>query len=151
MYVFIKRRQRAMNCTERRKKCEDGAERGLKMLALKTGVICHKPRTSVSHQKLKEARGRFSSTAFRRSVAQVTTWFWPSVIDFRLQAFLMGQTVKNPPAMWETWIQTLCWEDPLENTMATHSSILAWKISRDRGAWQATVHGVAKSWIQLSD
>ena len=36
--------------------------------------------------------------------------------------------VKNLPAMWETWAQTLGWEDPLENGMATHSSILAWRI-----------------------
>ena len=39
----------------------------------------------------------------------------------------------------------LDWEDPLEEGMATHSSILAWRIAMDRGAWQATVHGVAKS------
>jgi len=38
------------------------------------------------------------------------------------------------------------WEDPLEEGMATHSSILAWRISMDRGAWWATVHGVAESW-----
>ena len=36
--------------------------------------------------------------------------------------------VKNPPAMWETWVQSLAWEDPLEKGMATHSSILAWRI-----------------------
>ena len=36
--------------------------------------------------------------------------------------------VKNPPAMWETWVRSLGWEDPLENGMATHSSILAWRI-----------------------
>ena len=40
----------------------------------------------------------------------------------------MAQTVKNPPAMWETWVQFLSWEDPLEEGMATHSSILAWRI-----------------------
>ena len=39
----------------------------------------------------------------------------------------MGQTVKNPPAMWETWVQSLGLEDPLEEGMATHSSILAWR------------------------
>ena len=39
----------------------------------------------------------------------------------------------------------LGWEDPLENEMATHSSILAWRIPMDRGAWQATVHGVSES------
>ena len=57
----------------------------------------------------------------------------------------MAQTVKNPPTMWETWVRSLDWEDPLEESMATHSSILAWKIPMDRGAWQATVHVVAKS------
>ena len=41
------------------------------------------------------------------------------------------------------------WEDPLEESMVTHSSILAGKNPMDRGAWQATVHGVAKSWTQL--
>ena len=40
----------------------------------------------------------------------------------------MAQTVKNPPAMQESWVQSLGWEDPLENKMATHSSILAWRI-----------------------
>ena len=43
-------------------------------------------------------------------------------------------------------IQSLGWEDPLEEGMTTHSSILPWKIPMDRGAWQATVHRVAKSW-----
>jgi len=58
---------------------------------------------------------------------------------------------KNVPAMWETWIRSLGWEDPLEEGMATHSSILAWRIPMDRGAWQATVHEVSKSWTRLSD
>ena len=53
--------------------------------------------------------------------------------------------VKNPPAMWETWVQSLDWEDPLEEGMATHSSILAWRIPMDR------VHRVAKSQTQLSN
>ena len=43
------------------------------------------------------------------------------------------------------------WEDPPEEGMATHSSILAWRIPMDRGAWQATVQGITKSWTQLSD
>ena len=47
--------------------------------------------------------------------------------------------------MRETWVQSLGWEDPLGEEMATHSSILAWKISMDRGAWQAKVHEVTKS------
>ena len=53
--------------------------------------------------------------------------------------------VKNPPAVQETWIRSLVWEDPLEEGMATHSSILAWRIPVDRGAWQATVHRIAES------
>ena len=40
----------------------------------------------------------------------------------------MAQTVKNLPAMQETWVRNLGWEDPLEKEMATHSSILAWRI-----------------------
>ena len=42
--------------------------------------------------------------------------------------------VKNLPAMWKTWVQSLGWEDPLEAVKATHSSILAWRILMDRGA-----------------
>ena len=49
--------------------------------------------------------------------------------------------VKNLPAMQETWVQSLGWEDPLEEGMATHSSILAQRIPMDEGAWLATVHG----------
>ena len=48
--------------------------------------------------------------------------------------------------MQETWVPSLGWEDPLKEGMATHSSILAWRILMDRGAWQATVHAVTKSW-----
>ena len=58
----------------------------------------------------------------------------------------MAQVVKNLPAMRETQVQSLGREDPLEEGMATHSSILAWRIPMDRGTWPATVHGVAKSW-----
>ena len=49
----------------------------------------------------------------------------------------MAQTVKNPPAMWETWVISLGWEEPSEEGMATHFSILARRISMDRGAWHA--------------
>ena len=57
----------------------------------------------------------------------------------------VAQTVKNPPVMWETWVQSLGWEDPLEEDMETHASILAWRILMDRGAWRAAVRGVAES------
>ena len=53
--------------------------------------------------------------------------------------------VKNPLAVRETWVQSLGREDPLEEGMATHSNILAWRIPMDRVAWWATVHGVTKS------
>ena len=61
----------------------------------------------------------------------------------------MAHMVKNLPAMRETWVQPLGWEDLLEEGMATHSNILAWRM--DREIWQATVHGVAKRQTQLSD
>ena len=60
-------------------------------------------------------------------------------------ASLVVQMVKNLHAMQETWVLSLDWEDPLEEGMANHSSIFAWRIPMDRGAWQATVHGVMKS------
>ena len=59
--------------------------------------------------------------------------------------------VKNLLAVQETWVPYLGQEDPLEEGMATHSSILAWRIPMDRGAWQAMVHGVTRSWTQLSE
>ena len=70
-------------------------------------------------------------------------------ISYSLQypwASLVSQMVKNPSAMWETWVCSLRWEDPLEEGMATHFSILAWRIPMDRGACPATVYGVTKSW-----
>ena len=54
---------------------------------------------------------------------------------------LVALLVKNLSAMQETWVQSLCWEDPLEEGNATHSSILAWRIT-----WTGIVHGVAESW-----
>ena len=64
---------------------------------------------------------------------------------------LVAQLVKNLPAMRETWVLSLGVEDPLEEGRAADSSILAWRIPMDRGAWQAAVHGVAKSRTRLSD
>ena len=65
---------------------------------------------------------------------------------------LAAQMVENLPAMRETWVHSLGWEGPLEKGMATHSSILSWRIP-----WTEvpnglhTIHGVAKSWTQLSN
>ena len=57
---------------------------------------------------------------------------------------LVAQTVKNLPAMRETGLRSLWWEDPLKKGMATHSSILAWRIAMDRTAWRTTVHGLQR-------
>ena len=70
--------------------------------------------------------------------------------ETQTKGFRGGSDGKESPAMRETWIQFLGWEDPLEEGMATHSSILAWRIPRDRVQW-ATVHGVAKSWTLLNE
>ena len=65
----------------------------------------------------------------------------------------MAQSVKNLPAgsLCETWVLSLGRENSLEEGMATHSSIFAWRIPMDKGAWRVTVHGVAKSQTQLSN
>ena len=57
----------------------------------------------------------------------------------------MAQVVENLPAMRDTRVGSLGWEDPLKEGMVTHSSVLAWRIPMDRGAWQAIVEGVTKS------
>ena len=67
------------------------------------------------------------------------------------RASLVAHLVKNPPAMQKTCVRFLGWEDPLAESIATHSSIHAWGIPMDRGAWRAIVHRITKSWTQLSD
>ena len=93
-------------------------------------------------------------------IANSGTWLsdWTELINCMLNvcsfccwAFLVALSVKNPPTMQETWVLSLGWDDPLEEEMATGSSILAWRISMDRGGWWATVHEVAKSGTWLSD
>ena len=63
----------------------------------------------------------------------------------------MAQRLKCLPAMRETWVRPLGWEDPLEEGTATHSSILVWRIPTDRGTWLVTVHWVTKNRTGLSD
>ena len=70
-------------------------------------------------------------------------YFVSRSITFR--ASLIAQLVNNTPAMQETCVQSLGWEDALEEDMPTHSSILAWRIPMNRGAWHAADHGVTKS------
>ena len=65
----------------------------------------------------------------------------------------MAQGLKNLCADagdTEMWVQSPGGEDPLEEGVASHSSILAWRIPMDGGAWRATVHGAAKSWTRLN-
>ena len=57
----------------------------------------------------------------------------------------MIQLVKNLPAMWETWVRSLVWEYPLEEGMATHSSVLAWRIPMDKEVWWVIGHEVGTS------
>ena len=66
-------------------------------------------------------------------------------------ASLVAHMVKNLLAMQEMWVWPLGWEDPLEEGMATHTSILAWRIPMVKRVWWATVHGVTKSCTRLSD
>ena len=61
------------------------------------------------------------------------------------RASLIAQLVKNLPAMQETWVRSLVWEETLDDGKATYSSILAWRIP-----WTVIVHGVAKSGTELS-
>ena len=71
--------------------------------------------------------------AFSAGVGEISAFYRVS---------LVLQMVKNLPAMQETWVQSLAWEDPLVEVMETHSSILAWRIPVDGGTWWAAVHGV---------
>ena len=56
-------------------------------------------------------------------------------------ASLVAQTIKNPPAVWKTWVQSLVWEGPLVEGMTTHCSILAWRIPMDRGTFRLQSKG----------
>ena len=79
---------------------------------------------------------KFSSPIFSFKPASATHLGFPA-----------GSVGKDQLARWETWIRSLGWEDALEEGMATHSSILSWRIPMGRGAKQVAVHGVTKSWI----
>ena len=78
-------------------------------------------------------RGRRITCAF---------YYFNASLKAHYGASLVAQTVKNLPAVQETWVRLLGWEDPLEKGMATHSSILAWRIPRTGGVWWAIVQRV---------
>ena len=81
-----------------------------------------------------------------KSWTRLSDFHFHFTFNFSSGASLVAQSIKNLPAMQEIWVQFLGQEDPLEKEMVTLSSILAWRIPMDKGAWQATLHGVTKSW-----
>ena len=96
----------------------------------------------------------------KNSPAMQETWFDSWVISspeegvgYSLQYFwgsLVAQMVENLSATWETWVRSPGWEDPFKEAIATHSSILSWRVPMNRGAWLAAAHLVTKSWTKLS-
>ena len=92
-----------------------------------------------------------------RGRKESNTTEWLNWTELNLTSWLAGpslvaQIVKNLPAMRETWVQSLGWKDLLEKGIATHSSILAWRITwTEEPNRLCTVHGVTKSWTQLSN
>ena len=83
-------------------------------------------------------------SVFHKSLKQSTPL--ANLHHLQHEGFLVGQLVKNPPAMWKTWVRSLGWEDPLDKGKATHSSILALENFMDH-----MVHGLTKSRTWLSD
>ena len=88
----------------------------------------------------KESACNAGDPKFNSSVGKIP-WRRDRVPTPVFLGFLVAQMAKNPPAVQETWVRSLGWEDPLEEGMATHSSIRAWRIPMDRGAWQVTIVG----------
>ena len=86
-------------------------------------------------------------TVQEREISILNCTYEKSAFDYFLQTSLVAQTVKHLPTMWETQVPSLGREHPLEKEMATHSSILAWRLPG--GVWWATVHSVAKSRTRL--
>ena len=89
---------------------------------------------------------QFKNLTFNKSfLIPMFLFISPSLQLTIIVCAVVAQLVKNLPAMRESRVRSLGWEDPLEESMATHSRILAWGIPMDRGAWRATVHEVTKS------
>ena len=94
--------------------------------------ICHMPRIEEETHPLEHSK--IDRTIMEKAVECVNLAYFLSAqwggggVDIYNMLSLLAQTIKNLPAIWETWVQYLGWEDPLEEGMATHSSILAWRI-----------------------
>ena len=88
------------------------------------------------------------STVRKMNKVRVVSLFYSRTFLRTIGASLVAQMVKNLPAMEETWVQSLGWEDPLEKGVATHSSVLAWRVPWTEGP--GTVHSAAKSCTRLS-
>ena len=86
-----------------------------------------------------------SRSTTTRYLGDVQAVLWVLMCSM-MWASLVTQMVKDLPAMRETWVRSLGWEDPLEEGMATHTNIHNWRIPKDRGAWRTTVHAVTKNW-----
>jgi len=109
-------------------------------------------RTAVAGEKKKRRNNTIGQYKLMNEYIQLISHIIINIILKQpKQASLVAQTVKNPPAMQKTWVPCLGGEDPLEEGMATHSSVLAWRIPMDRGIWRDTVHGITKSRTWLSD
>ena len=111
------------------------------------GILHGKNSGMSSHSLL---QGIFPTEVFNQvsSIASgfSTSWVMREALHVNHNTRLLAQMVNNLPAMWETWVRSLGWGDPLEEGMATHSSILAWRIPRNRGAWSVALQRVRHDW-----
>ena len=114
------------------------------MLILNAHLWCVNMRLSVNVHLQKQQRTLASCSPWSRKESDMTKRLSTEHLHFSFQASLVAQLVKNPTAMRETWVWSPGWEDP-------HSSIFAWRIPMDRGAWHTAVHGVTKNWTWLSN
>ena len=102
---------------------------------------------------IKKKKNRILSSSSMLLVSTLLNILQHQCIMLELQAlaFLLAQMVKNLPAMQETQVWSLGWEDPLENEMPTQLQYSCLENPTDRGVWWATVHGVTKSQTRLYD
>ena len=92
--------------------------------------------------------GEISAYVFYRFLIELFDFVTLEFLSVR--ASVVAQLVKNLPALWETWVRSLGWEDPLEREwqLLQYSCL---ENPMDKGAWRAAVHGVRKSWTRLND